>query len=181
MCYWGHKFEDYLTQENPPLIPSPKKLYSLVNQASLGTHTLVYGSEIDACTQDSPLDDNEFDNDKTKPKKKKLVEIKVVYAKNILELHTTTSRKYGKWWSQCYLTGIEQMLIGFRDSSGIVRQIQPLLIKDIQTRAKTWSASSFLSFLNEFCSFVKKTIKKDYFDDNKSSYLFYFSPKEKKN
>ena len=46
-----------------------------------------------------------------------------------------SARKYAKWWSQCFLTGIEQILLGFRDDYGIVRQIQPLLIKDIETRA----------------------------------------------
>ncbi len=33
------------------------------------------------------------------------------------------------------MTGIEQILLGFRDDYGIVRQIQPLLVKDIETRA----------------------------------------------
>ncbi|CAF0822448.1 unnamed protein product [Rotaria sordida] len=193
MCYWGHKFEDYLCSETPPLFPSPKKLFSLVNLATLGVHTLVYGSEIDACTPDSILNDdnnnksktitnlnNDIDSNKTHKKKRTYVEIKVVYAQNMLELHTTTARKYGKWWSQCFLTGIEQILLGFRDDYGIVRQIQPLLIKDIETRARTWSSSSFLSFLNEFCAFVRKTITKDYFEDGKTVYLFYFSPQEKK-
>ena len=46
-----------------------------------------------------------------------------------------SARKYAKWWSQCFLTGIEQILLGFRDDYGIVRQMQPLLIKDIETRA----------------------------------------------
>ncbi|CAF1337961.1 unnamed protein product [Adineta steineri] len=192
MCYWGHKFEDYLCSETPPLFPSPKKLFSLVNLATLGVHTLLYGSEIDACTQDSVFNDenicqkstrnhNDNKNSNTKLKKKgTFVEIKVVYAENMLDLHTTTARKYAKWWSQCFLTGIEQILLGFRDDHGVVRQIQPLLIKDIETRARTWSSSSFLGFLNEFCAFVRKTITKDYFDDEKTVYLFYFSPQEKK-
>ncbi len=46
-----------------------------------------------------------------------------------------SGRKYGKWWSQCFLTGIEQILLGFRDNYGMVREIHPLLIKDIETRA----------------------------------------------
>ena len=45
------------------------------------------------------------------------------------------ARKYAKWWSQCFLTGIERILLGFRDEYGVVRQIQPLLVKDIETRA----------------------------------------------
>jgi hypothetical protein len=46
-----------------------------------------------------------------------------------------SARKYGKWWLQCFLTGIERVLLGFRDDYGIVRRIQPLLIKDIESRA----------------------------------------------
>ncbi|CAF0917975.1 unnamed protein product [Didymodactylos carnosus] len=178
MCYW----------EKPEFIPSPKKLFSSVNLANLGIHTMLYGCEIDAVTRDSKLDIGE----------KKYVEIKVVYANSLIDLHTDwqvieiigmkndnckfclnfSSRKYGKWWAQCYLTGIQQMLIGFRDAFGIVNSIQPLSLKDIEQRAKTWSASSFLSFLNEFCMFVKKTVINDYLDE-KLCYLFYYSPKEK--
>jgi hypothetical protein len=82
------------------LYPSPKKLFSLVNLATLGVHTLLYGSEIDACTRDSVLakDDDELDSHgpsnaspTAKSKKKRtFIEIKVVYAKNMLDLHTTT-------------------------------------------------------------------------------------------
>ena len=129
----------------------------------------------------------------------------------------SSARKYGKWWSQCFLTGIERILLGFRDDFGIVRHIQPLLIKDIETRAvsdsiksllsstiilhsfqRTWSSSSFLAFLNEFCTFVRQTVTKEYFEDGqwvsyrcsfsrrfsidsiRMVYLFYFSPQEKK-
>ncbi len=53
----------------------------------------------------------------------------------VSELFIFSARKYAKWWSQCFLTGIEQILLGFRDDYGIVRQMQPLLIKDIETRA----------------------------------------------
>lgn len=105
MCYWGHKFEDYLCfgksekffllqsfifiiLETPPLYPSPKKLFSLVNLATLGVHTLLYGSEIDACTRDSNLTDD--DTQPYSKKKRTFVEIKVVYAKNMLDLHTST-------------------------------------------------------------------------------------------
>jgi hypothetical protein len=71
------------------LFPSPKKLFSLVNLATLGVHSLLYGSEIDACTHDSILTDENYLN-KTAKKKQTFVEIKVVYAQNMLDLHTTT-------------------------------------------------------------------------------------------
>lgn len=51
------------------------------------------------------------------------------------EFECSRARKYAKWWSQCFLTGIERILLGFRDEYGVVRQIQPLLVKDIETRA----------------------------------------------
>ncbi len=88
--------------ETPPLFPSPKKLFSLVNLATLGIHTLLYGSEIDACTTDSILTDenngtqtkinlnNDHHSNKKLKKKRTFVEIKVVYAQNMLELHTST-------------------------------------------------------------------------------------------
>lgn len=75
--------------ETPPLYPSPKKLFSLVNLATVGVHQLLYGSEIDACTRDSILTDDSMSNT-TQKKKRTFVEIKVVYAQNMLELHTTT-------------------------------------------------------------------------------------------
>ena len=63
-----------------------------MNLATLGVHRLLYGSEIDACTRDSILtDDNEDEQANVKQKKKRrFVEIKVVYAENMLDLHTTT-------------------------------------------------------------------------------------------
>ena len=86
-----------ITLDNPPLYPSPKKLFSLVNLASLGVHTLLYGSEIDACTRDSILTENDPQTINSKSiktvkekKKRTFVEIKVVYAENMLDLHTST-------------------------------------------------------------------------------------------
>ncbi len=63
----------------------------MVNLATLGVHKLLYGSEIDACTRDSILSDDEDERINLKQKKKRtFVEIKVVYAQNMLDLHTTT-------------------------------------------------------------------------------------------
>ncbi|CAF3835847.1 unnamed protein product [Rotaria magnacalcarata] len=90
------------------------------------------------------------------------------------------SRKYAKWWQQCYLAGINHMLLGFRNDYGVVECLQPLGVKDIEMRAKTWSASSFISFLDEFCSFVRRTITKDWSHEENDVHLFYYSPNEKK-
>ena len=38
-------------------------------------------------------------------------------------------------WQQCYLAGINHMLLGFRDDYGIVNLLQPLSTKDIEIRA----------------------------------------------
>ncbi|UJR33650.1 hypothetical protein I4U23_021083 [Adineta vaga] len=168
MQYWGHKFEDYITSENPSLIPSPKKIFSTMNKATLGRHNLLYSCEIDACTINSTFHED------TK-QQGTYVEVKVTYAKHLLDLNIASSRKYAKWWQQCYLAGMNHMLLGFRDDCGIVQCLQPLGVKDIEIRAKSWSASAFISFLDEFCSFIQRTITKD-----RDVYLFYYSPKEKK-
>lgn len=75
----------------------------MINLATLGVHTLLYGSEIDACTSDTILTDsdnhskttitnpnNEIDSSTKHKKKQTFVEIKVVYAENMLDLHTST-------------------------------------------------------------------------------------------
>ncbi|CAF0726272.1 unnamed protein product [Adineta ricciae] len=173
MQYWGHKFEDYITSENPPIIPSPSKIFCTMNKAALGRHSLLYSCEIDACTSNSTFDGE-------KKQQGVYVEIKVAHAKHLLDLNTASSRKYAKWWQQCYLAGINHMLLGFRNDYGIIESLQPLGVKDIEIRAKTWSASAFLSFLDEFCSFVQRTITEDWSYENRAVYLFYYSPKEKK-
>ncbi|CAF2855403.1 unnamed protein product [Rotaria sp. Silwood2] len=76
--------------------------------------------------------------------------------------------------------GINHMLLGFRNDYGIVECLQPLGVKDIEIRAKTWRASAFISFLDEFCSFVRRTITKDWSYEDRDVYLFYYSPKSKK-
>lgn len=82
MQYWGHKFEDYITLNTPPLIPSPKKIFSIMNKATLGRHTLLYSSEIDACTTDSVFNEEK--------KQGTYVEVKVACAKHLLDLNTAS-------------------------------------------------------------------------------------------
>jgi RAT1-interacting protein len=82
MQYWGHKFEDYITSDKPPLIPSPKKIFSTMNKASLGRHRLLYSCEIDACTLNSI-----YDQDKQQGT---YVEVKIAYAKHLLDLNTAS-------------------------------------------------------------------------------------------
>jgi hypothetical protein len=47
-------------------------------------------------------------------------------------------------WQQCFLAGINHMLLGFRNDYGIVECLQPLSVKDIEIRA----VNIFISFHN---------------------------------
>ena len=80
MHYWGHKFEDYITSYQPPLVPSPKKIFSTMNRAMLGRHTLLYSCEVDACTVNSNYDQNNAQGT--------FVEVKTVCAEHLLDLNT---------------------------------------------------------------------------------------------
>lgn len=82
MQYWGHKFEDYITSNDPPLIPSPKKIFSTMNRAHLGRHVLLYSCEIDACTANST-----FDGDKPQSV---YVELKVTCAQHLSDLNVAS-------------------------------------------------------------------------------------------
>jgi hypothetical protein len=80
--YWGHKFEDFLTFEQPSLTPSPKKIFSTMNQARLGRHTRLDSCEIDACTTTAT-----FHIDSTRCT---YVKVKTVHAKHLLDLKLTS-------------------------------------------------------------------------------------------
>lgn len=53
-----------------------------MNQASLGRHTLLYSCEIDACTTNSQYD--------AEKQQGTYVEVKIVYAKHLLDLNTAS-------------------------------------------------------------------------------------------
>lgn len=80
--FWGHKFEDYLTNVEMPTLPSPKKFYATMNRAELGRFTLLYSCEIDGYQMENESNAN--------IPQSSYVEIKTVHANQMLDLKTSS-------------------------------------------------------------------------------------------
>ncbi|CAF1535183.1 unnamed protein product, partial [Didymodactylos carnosus] len=124
-CYWGHKFEDYVTKEIIESSPSPMKQYTGVFYSVLDCYRLLYAAEMDCVIE------NKSNNDKNKVVQEH-VELKICSGNSLADLPFNYNRKYAKWWLQSYLAGIKTMIIGLRDDNGFVNKIAPLEISKME-------------------------------------------------
>ena len=67
-----------------------------------------------------------------------------------------------KWWAQSYLIGVPKIICGYKNDDHIVDQIESMNVHQIpQQCAPFWSRRQCLNFLNQFLSFVQKTVTED--------------------
>ncbi|CAF3736466.1 unnamed protein product [Adineta steineri] len=163
-CYYGHKFEEYVTKNNTSIETlNPSKQFSGVFQSTIGSHRLLYGAEMD-CVIERSSSTTEH------------IELKVCAGKTLDDLPFRYNRKFAKWWIQCFLVGIKTMIIGLRDDNGIVNTLTPLNISQMEQAAETWTRQSFFNFFLSFADFLKKHVTNEYSLDQKDVVLFHFEP-----
>ncbi|CAF1215856.1 unnamed protein product [Adineta ricciae] len=163
-CYYGHKFEEYVTKNNLSTETlNPSKQFSGVFQSTIGSYRLLYGAEMDCVIEQSSSVTEH-------------IELKVCAGKTLDDLPFRYNRKFAKWWIQCFLVGIKMMIIGLRDNNGIVNTVCPLDISSIERAAETWNRSSFFNFFLIFADFLRKHVITDYTHDYKDVVLFRFLP-----
>jgi RAT1-interacting protein len=164
-CYYGLKFEKCVTKNDSTTeaLNSLEKFHG-VFQSTIGSYRLLYGAEIDCVVEKSS-------SSTTEP-----IELKVCAQKSISDLPFHYNHKYAKWWIQSFLTGIQTMIIGFRDDNGIVNKVSPLNISQIEEAAKTWSRQAFFNLFTLFAEFLKDNVTNEYSIDQKEVFLFSFSP-----
>ncbi|CAF3339487.1 unnamed protein product [Rotaria sp. Silwood1] len=163
-CYYGHKFEEYVTKNDTSTEPlNPLKQFTGVFQATMGSYRLLYGAEMD-CVVEKSSSITEH------------IELKVCAGKSLNDLPLKHNRKFAKWWIQCFLVGIKTMVIGLRDNNGIVNSLAPLNIEDIEKATCTWTRQSFFNFFLLFAQFVKEHVTNEYSHDHKDVVLFNFLP-----
>ena len=112
---WGRAFEKVLVEERGA--NGEEHEFACVFKSRLAGIKLVYGAEVD-CTDGAG----------------KFVELKTskVFGKNSHEEARFVERKIPKFWAQCYLVGIERLLVGFRDDNGVVRELRWFNTKEMQ-------------------------------------------------
>ncbi|OWF40092.1 decapping and exoribonuclease protein-like [Mizuhopecten yessoensis] len=158
MCYWGWKFEQYVTAGTQNGTPDTNTLvntnegYCTVVRSRLNSHSLVYGGEVDAAISEAGPG---------KP-------YQYVEFKTNMEIETQKQdfsfRRYKliKWWAQSFLVGITQIVAGFRDRDGIVHRLENFNTLDIPSIAKNlrdpWKPNVCFNFLDQFLTFIKQTI-----------------------
>ncbi|CAF2999220.1 unnamed protein product [Rotaria socialis] len=166
-CYYGHKFEEYVTKKpldntsTEPITPSTQ--FAGVFQGNIGSYRLLYGAEMDCIVEQSlSMTEN--------------IELKISAGKSLNDLPFQHNRKFAKWWLQCFLVGIKTMVIGLRDNNGIVNSLEPLSIADIERATHTWNRYSFFNFFLLFAQFLKENVTDEYSMNHKDVVLFRFIP-----
>ena len=84
-------------------------------------------------------------------------------------------KKSQKWWAQCFLVGVENLLVGYREKNGFVNEISEvtasLLVK---SAVGYWSWRRSLSCLEASLNLIRETVLKE-----DVLYLFMICPESK--
>ncbi|CAN0219202.1 unnamed protein product [Laminaria digitata] len=154
--YWGRRFETLCVlgvegarldelQRGPDDPPRPS--YCALYRSRLGNHNVLMGAEIDACR---PNDPGRFVEIKT---------TRIIQApkdEQIFKKHKTL-----KYWAQCYLAGVRDLVVGYRDDHGIVRDVKSWTtdaLVDAVDRVKHWDKDVCLNFTDRCLSFLKDNV-----------------------
>jgi len=162
MSSWGYKFEQYTTTSDPAHLPTLDKAvieaeeFCCVFRSRLNQFSLVYGAEMDGYDSDSIIQQKQL----LKPEK--FVEMKTSRIIENDRQHRNFSRyKMLKWWGQSFLVGIEEIVCGWRDDDGIVRDIESFKIRQLPKTAVEWKPNVCANFLSDFLGALAGQIEKD--------------------
>ncbi|GMR36153.1 hypothetical protein PMAYCL1PPCAC_06348, partial [Pristionchus mayeri] len=164
--YWGFKFEQYMTtdEEKNSDICSPvdcRETYHAVLRADLVRRgrddplRLAYSAEIDAVDE--------------------------IAGDRFVELKTTGEKlnekfwayKAHKWWLQSTLSGIDRIVVGHRNPSGVVVQVRNMDTKNLSSNRMT---DVMMTFLSAVLSEIERRLEKD----GSLQIQIRYSPKDKK-
>ncbi|XP_008560702.1 decapping and exoribonuclease protein [Microplitis demolitor] len=168
---WGFKFEQYILSDEPNKPPDTskpvdeKEEFCCVFQSRLRERKLLYAAEMDGVYSDKLL------TDPLPIENLKFIELKTSrIVDNERQFSNLKKFKFIRWWSQSFLVGIENILCGFRDDKGIVRNLKNYRVADLpRISERFWSASTTMNFCDDFLKYVEKTVINDC---NKTIYKF---------
>mmetsp|Transcript_11120 Transcript_11120/g.21190 ORF Transcript_11120/g.21190 Transcript_11120/m.21190 type:complete len:464 (-) Transcript_11120:1033-2424(-) len=174
MCFWGFSFEEFCTgaTETQP-IDSTEGFCSVV-KTQVGSHRVLLGAEMDCCwdelnnsAQTACRDRNSNDENKralsSTPRYIELKTTKIMNTPN--EVMKFERNKLIKWWAQSFPAGVMDILVGFRDDAGVVRNTQVLktlaLPRSVAGKRHAWDANVSICFLEDLLSWLKGQILAD--------------------
>lgn len=152
--FGGHKFERLcmISAKSQDITNMKSRQDEIVNtncefvsvfKTRLGKFNLLMGAEIDG------IDENQ-----------RYVELKTsTEIKNENARSNFIRHKLAKWWLQSFLAGIEDIVVGYRNSGGWLTDLSVLKVSSIPGIARPlgfWEAQSLLSFADLALDFIKK-------------------------
>jgi RAT1-interacting protein len=169
MCYWGVKFEDYLTSSTPVASTravssqrgwkegpaNDKEDYCSVVRTKINQHSIVMAGEVDCCEHGA--------RDGGPSSYIELKTSRIIYTDK--NKYSFKRYKLLKWWAQSFLIGVPKIVCGFRDDDGIVKKLETFrtldIPKQIQDERNMWDPAICLNFLDQFLTWVKEIVTKD--------------------
>ena len=168
--YGGFRFEKHISKL--ALVPGSGQEdnqshgeHYLVTSAVLGSHKLLYASEMD-CLKSKDVIEN--------PEPHDFLEIKTgTSAQSPRQKDTRLSRMF-RWWSQATLSGAAAVVVGNREKDFYVRSIEVIKTADMPQMCRHhWSSKASLVFFDRFLQFVQETVVED---DPEVMYEFNWKP-----
>jgi len=175
MCSWGYKFEQYilddLRKEREESFNEHRKLepvneneeFCCLFRTRLGTHSIVYGAEMDGyrlrTPSEGPLNLDDFDLNQDGH----FIELKTSRVIDSPRLEASFARhKIIKWWCQSFLVCIPVVVCGFRNDHGIVNRLTDYPTAKLPSiGANFWLPNVCMNFLESFLTFSKATIQEE--------------------
>lgn len=171
--YWGYKFEQLCTQstgttQNTTEVNPANQFCALYRLKFDGPFRCLVAAEID-CFDSKPAASREKDSDGAPSAKQRLVEkqfhVELKTSKLIeTEKDDFTFRRYKllSYWIQSYLVATPAIVVGFRDSSGIVHQLETYDVHQLPGLAKDfWKPSIALNFTSQVLRETKRVCVKE--------------------
>ncbi|XP_037074049.1 decapping and exoribonuclease protein-like isoform X2 [Pollicipes pollicipes] len=175
MTSWGYKFEQFMmadaadSEANPHVPVLEGEEFCCVLRSRLGSHSLVYGAEVDG------LDPHHTGDPSTMAR---FVELKTSReVDNQRQRNTLRRFKMLKWWAQSFLVGIERVVVGFRDDDGVVHRLHAYSTRQLPKDQDFWSPAVCMNFADALLSFVARHVTGD---DPRAVWRLDFRPAERR-
>ncbi|KAG8226338.1 hypothetical protein J437_LFUL009915 [Ladona fulva] len=163
-------FEQYMVSDHPKHSPDvslptdQNEEFSCVFRTRLGHHYLLYGAEMDGLKIDDKLTNTEEPiNDAGKLKDllekglAKFVELKSSADASINKREWSKICRFKslRWWVQCYMGGIQEVVCGYRGEDGIIRSLQTFRVETLpQLGQGHWNPDVCLDYCSRFLDLV---------------------------
>ncbi|KAJ1855700.1 decapping endonuclease targeting mRNA [Coemansia sp. RSA 2703] len=164
LMYSGYKFETLCVVPETPATDEMLKQrleavvdthceYCSVFETQLGSHRIVSGAEIDCI--DGPKPDHH--------PSRLYRELKTAQILDTPRKRESFDRfKLLKFWAQSFIAGIPQVTVGYRDSDGVLRQVEDIRTQDMPRRVRgqprMWDPNVCLNFADQVLTYIKTQV-----------------------